>query len=116
MGGAYGASVYSAGDDSQAAPLGCAHGRGDPLVRPGHPDRVTLSPDLALVTREGGAAALFDLGARGEVGYVDTCHGFVFRRVAHGDRGPGGDGDGRNAPPTRPSSTRSWSTWRSKSS
>ena len=72
-----GASVYSAGNDSRLRQWDARTGEEIRSFGPVTRFRVTLSPDLALVTREGGAAALFDLGARGEVGYVDTCHGFV---------------------------------------
>ncbi|HEX5039513.1 MAG TPA: AAA family ATPase [Candidatus Limnocylindria bacterium] len=75
-----GASVYSAGNDSRLRQWEVRTGEEIRSFGPVTPDRVTLSSDLALVTREGGTAALFDLGARGEVGAVSTCHGFVLAK------------------------------------
>ncbi len=73
-----GASVYSAGNDSRLRHWDVRTGEEIRSFGPVDPHRVTVSPDLALVTREGETAALFDLGARGEVGVVDTCPGFVY--------------------------------------
>ncbi len=73
-----GASVYSTGVDARLRHWDARTGEELRSFGPVTPDRVTLSTDLALATREGNTAAIFDLGVRGEVGVVETCRGFVF--------------------------------------
>ena len=72
-----GESVYSVGNDSRLRQWNARTGEEIRSFGPVTRFRVTVSPNLALVTRENGAAVLFELGARGEVGDVDTCHGLV---------------------------------------
>jgi WD40 repeat protein len=72
-----GASVYTAGVDSRLRHWDARTGEEIRSFGPVTPERVTISTTSALATREGGTAALFDLGVRGEVGAVETCRGFV---------------------------------------